>query len=165
MRQSELLAARAAPFWRRFIADILDLALLSTAIWGAWVAGWISPAQMPPQTYDWVDYTAELIGHHGEIFLPAVIVTMTTGLIYGILFHTLFEGTIGERLMGLRLVADDGDLAGPVRALFHGLGTTLGVLILAQGYMWAAVGRRRQGLAEAVSGTVLITGLPEPHQL
>lgn len=155
-----MLGAEAAPFWRRLLADLLDLAGLGGAIWGLWRAGLISPEALPPQRYDWIDYTAELIGQHAHMFLPAAITFFTLGLIYGVLCHTLIEGTLGERLLGLRLVANDGDLAGPIRALLHGLGTTLGLSLLTIGYVWAAVSRRRQGLAEAVSGTVLIRRVP-----
>lgn len=164
MRSEPMLGAPAAPFWRRFLADVIDLAVLALLCWGLWLAGLTAPAKMPPQRYDWIDYTAELIATHGHLFIPSLIVLMTAGFIYGILCHTIFERTLGGFLLGLRLVAADGAPAGPVRALLHGVGTVLALLPLALGYNWAAVSRRRQGLAEALSGTVLIVGLPRPHR-
>ena len=64
--------------------------------------------------------------------------------------------TIGEKLLGLQLVDYEGEPARWLRNSVHALGTTLGVLLLFQGYFWAAVDVDRQGLANYLSRTMLI---------
>ena len=152
------LVARAAPFWRRLAADVVDLALLLGCGWLLWWGGVIRPDPMPPQVYDWVDYTADLLANHLVLFRPAAVLVPLVGLLYAVLTRALLGATLGERLCGLRLVRRDGERAGPIGAALHAVGTALGVATLLLGYLWAAVDRQRQGLAEYVSGTILVVG-------
>ena len=158
------LAVAVAPFWRRLIADLLDLGILAGIVWGLWTAGVIAPPDgLPPQTFDWIDYTAELLAAHLHLFQPAAIATLAVGAFYGVLSRTLMAGTLGERLLGLRLIGPDGEKAGPLRALVHVVGTVLGLAALTLGYAWAAADHKRQGLAGHLSGTLLIVGRPTPE--
>lgn len=155
------LAVTAAPFWRRLLADLLDLALLAALGWALWTAGLIAPeGGLPPQHFDWIDYTAELLAEHLPLLQPAAVALLGIGALYGMLTRALLGGTLGERLLGLRLIGPDGDAAGPLRALAHVVGTLLGLALLGLGYAWAAVDLRRQGLAEYASGTLLVVGRP-----
>ena len=153
------LAVAAAPFWRRLIADLIDLALIAGLVFVLWSTGAVRP-ELPAQQFDWIDYTAELIAEHRQLFQPLAVITFACGAIYGIMSRALFAGTLGERLVGLRLVGPDGTGAGPIRALLHAVGTLAGLALLSLGYVWAAVDPRRQGLAEYVSGTLLVVGKP-----
>lgn len=153
------LAVVAAPFWRRLIADLIDLALIAGVVFALWTSGAVRP-ELPPQQFDWIDYTAELIAEHHRRFRPLAVITFAIGAIYGILTRALFAGTLGERLLGLRLVGPDGKGAGPIRSLLHAVGTLVGLAALLLGYVWAAVDLRRQGLAAYVSGTLLVVGPP-----
>lgn len=155
------LAVTVAPFWRRLLADLLDLTLLGAVVWLLWTAGVIAPAGgLPPQQFDWIDYTAELLAEHLHRFRPAAVAALGIGALYGVITRLVMGGTIGERLLGLRLVAADGERAGPLRALIHAFGTLLGLALLTVGYAWAAADLRRQGLAEYLSGTMLTVGMP-----
>lgn len=153
------MAVTAAPFWRRLIADLVDLALLAGVGWLLWTIGLISP-RLPPRQFDALDYLAELLAEHLHIFQAPLVALVGIGAIYGVVTRHLLAGTLGERLLGLRLIDRDGEGAGALQALAHAAGTVLGLLLLLIGYVWAAVDPRRQGLAEYVSGTLLIVGPP-----
>lgn len=158
------LAVTVAPFWRRLLADLVDLALLAGLVYGLWIAGVIAPAGgLPEQHFDWIDYTAELLAEHLHLFERAAVAALVGGAIYGVSTRALLGGTLGERLLGLRLIGPDGEGAGPLRALAHAVGTVLGLAALTLGYAWAAVDTRRQGLADHLSGTMLVVGRPQPE--
>jgi len=150
-----------APFWRRVLADLVDLALLAGVVWALWSAGVIAPADgLPDRQFDWIDYTAELLAEHLHLFGKAAVASLVIGAIYGLLTRAIMAGTIGERLLGLRLIARDGEGAGPIRVIVHVMGTVVGLAALSLGYAWAAVDHTRQGLAGHLSGTLLIVGRP-----
>lgn len=155
------MAVTAAPFWRRLLADLCDLALLAGVGVALWQSGLIAP-DLPPRAFDWIDYTAELLAEHRHLFKAPAVALLGVGAIYGVVTRHLLAGTLGERLLGLRLIDRDGEGVGPGRALLHAGGTLLGLALLLLGYAWAAVDPRRQGLAEYVSGTLLVVGEPTP---
>lgn len=150
-------AVTAAPFWRRLLADLLDLIVLAATGLGLHQLGAFQPT-LPPRKYGWIDYGAELISHHLSAFQGSVGLALTIGLIYTLIFRQVLGRTPGEWALRLKLVDHDGLSVGPLQSLAHALGTLLGVLLLLTGYTWAAVSRDRQGLAEALSRTLLIHG-------
>lgn len=159
------LCAIAAPFWRRVLADLIDLGLLAALTWALWSAGVIRPTSLPEQRYDWLDYAADLLANQRAHFRPGAVVVLTAGAVYAVIARTVAGGrTLGEWLLGLRLVGRDGEDAGPARAFVHVVGTVLGLSLLLFGYGWALVDRNRQGLAEHLSGSLLIVGRPRPDR-
>lgn len=152
---------RAAPFRRRLLADLVDLALLAAVVGGLWSARLLGPQDLPPRQHDWIDYGAELLAEHLHLFRPLLVFAVTLGLMYPVAARGLAGRTAGEALLGLRLVALDGEPAGPLRSLAHAAGALAGLALLLLGYAWAAVDPRRQGLAEYLSGSVLIAGKVE----
>ncbi len=159
-RRRERLAVTVAPFWRRFLADLVDLALVGGTAYGAFRLGVGAPDELPARRFDWIDYTADLLADHSELFLPPIVILCAIGVIYAVLTRATMGATPGERLFGLRLLALDGTPCSPFRALFHVFGTLIGLGLGLVGYGWAAVDLRRQGLAEYLSGTLLIHGRP-----
>ncbi len=154
------LVAPAASFWRRVLADLVDLALVGGACLGLWVAGLVRPT-LPPRRFDWIDYTADLLANHAHVLYPPLVVLCGLGVGYAVLTRALLRGTLGERLLGLRLVDRAGDPAGPFQSIAHAGGTLAGVALLLLGYVWAAVDHNRQTLAEYLSATRLVHGAPE----
>jgi uncharacterized RDD family membrane protein YckC len=154
------LQVKAAPFYRRLLADLIDLGLLGAAAWYLWTSGVIAPPHQPPPRFDWVDYTADLLADPRAQLGRALVLVPTIGLLYGTVLHTVLGRTLGELLMNLRLIDGEGRVAGPFRSLLHGIGTAAGACLLLLGYLWGAVDHRRQTLAEYLSGTLLIAGRP-----
>lgn len=153
----------AAPFWRRLLADVIDLALVAGTTMVAVKAGVGAPPDLPPRRFDWIDYTADLLADHASIFVPPLVLLCGLGIIYAVITRAAFGATIGEHIWGLRLLTAEGGRCGPLRALGHAIGTILGLLLGLVGYAWAAVDLRRQGLAEYLSGTLLVGGDSAPE--
>ena len=159
-RRRERLAVAAAPFWRRFLADLIDLALVVGVAFSSFKLGLGAPEALPPRQFDWIDYTAQLLADHTEIFLPPFVLLCAIGVVYTVVARALMGATPGERLFGLSLLDLDGRPCSPFRAFFHAIGTILGLGLGLVGYGWAAVDLRRQGFAEYLSRTLLIYGRP-----
>lgn len=153
-----------APFWRRGLADLLDLLVLTAAGYGLRFGGAFSP-ELPPRRYDWFDYLAELLGDHLALFKPSLGLAVAMGVLYALIFRQVLGRTPGEWALGLRLVDRDGLVVGPFETLLHSVGTVLGLALLLLGYVWAAVDLKRQGLAEYLSRTMLIYGSPQVDRL
>ncbi|MCA9559714.1 MAG: RDD family protein, partial [Myxococcales bacterium] len=128
------LAVEVAPFWRRLLADLLDLCALSAVTFALWQSGLIVPAGLPERRFGWLDHIADLVGERAALFQPALVVVATAALLYGLMTRLLLGGgTPGERLLGLRLMGPDGRAPGPLRALLHAAGTALGLALLGLG--------------------------------
>ena len=124
--------------------------------WLLWVKGPLRPEELPPWGADWIDHLALLFHEHLFRLKPALLLIPALGISAVILLRSLWGRTPGEWLLGLRLIDGEGENAGPLRSLAHGLGSFLGLSLLLGGYAWAIVDLRRQGLAEYLSGTCLI---------
>ncbi|MCB9554244.1 MAG: RDD family protein [Myxococcales bacterium] len=115
------MAVTAAPFWRRLLADLCDLALLGGVGFALWRSGLVRPT-LPARAFDWIDYTAELLAEHLHLFKGPAVVMLGVAAIYAVVTRHLLAGTLGERLLGLRLIDREGEGAGPLRALAHAPG-------------------------------------------
>ena len=156
----ERVRVRAAPFWRRTLASLIDISLLLGGGAAVIVAGVVPAPALPPRGHDWLELIVDLLANAGSRLLPFAMALSIAGLLYGTLLHVLVQRTFGELLLGLRLISTNGQRVGLIRAVAHSLGTIVGLAGLLLGMMWAAVDRRRQTLAEYVSGTLLIVGRP-----
>ncbi len=111
---------------------------------------------LPAKRFDWLDYAAELYSSHlaalGWILIAVWLLTTA----FVCLARFVWAASIGEYLFGVRLVTAQGDCPSWSIQILHSAGSATGLLLLGQGYFWAAVDLNRQGLANYVSGTILI---------
>ncbi|MCB9521782.1 MAG: RDD family protein [Myxococcales bacterium] len=156
-------AARAAPFWRRLLADLLDLAVVGGALAALWFAGVLRP-QLPPMGPDWLDHLALVFGEHAAVLRGPVVLTVGLGTVYGMVLRGVLGRTLGEAALGLVLVDRQGFAPGPLHTLGHALFSAVGLALLGLGYVWAAVDPNRQGWAEYLSATRLVHGRPFPDR-
>ncbi len=150
------LEVTVAPFWRRLLADLIDLALLVFLGLLLWSAGVLTPGSLPEMRFDWIDYAADLIANHRFTFYPFFAMCACLGATLVLSSRAIIGASLGERVMGLALVDRSGEPAKISRGAVHLLGTWLGLVFLLQGYVWAAVDKNRQGVANYLSGTLLI---------
>ena len=76
--------------------------------------------------------------------------------IYFILFWTLGGQTIGDYLVGVKIVRTDGGDIGFIRALIRWLGFLLCVLTLGVGFLWVIIDDRREGWHDKLARTCVV---------
>lgn len=130
---------RAARFSDRFLAYLLD-----TVPFGAGTAAtvWIllGPMAKPP--------TPELLAFVGASWVTLVFAYQ--------LFGNLNGGTVGKRLLGMRLVARDGSAPGFARSLVRALVWLIGTSLASFGFLVALFNRENRALHDYMSGTVVV---------
>lgn len=146
-----------AGFWRRAASALIDVlvigivalplcALVSAVLGRALPRFW----QLGPDV--WID---AMLG--GDPLLRGLgLLTCGIGLGYLFLFHGLRGQTIGQRLLGLRVVDGYGLRPSPSRALARTLLYVPAVLLCGGGILWIAVDREKQGLHDWLADTYVI---------
>ncbi len=137
--ESETLAPRVARFSDRFVAYVLDTLPFGVGL-VATVWTLVGPLAKAP--------TPELLALVGAAWITLVFAYQLVGNLNG--------GTIGKRLLGLRVVARDGGppsfLRSLVRALVWLIGSTAGNF----GFLVALFNRESRALHDYASGTVVV---------
>ncbi|MBI3289472.1 MAG: RDD family protein [Elusimicrobia bacterium] len=131
--------ARAARFSDRFVAYLLDVVPFAA---GAAATTWalLGPLAKAP--------TPELL---------ALVVASWVTLLFGYqLAGNVAGGTVGKRLMGLRLVARDGGPPGFLRALVRAAVWLIGTPLASFGFLVALFNRENRALHDYASGTVVV---------
>lgn len=142
-----------SPAWRRILAITIDLGLIGAitvvlAILGLFGEAAASPSLDP-------DVFTDALGK-GHLNL-AIGFVMVLGFVYSITAHALLGRSIGKLACGLELVANGtGHRPGVLRALWRGISTIPGVLLLGFGYFWLIMDRRNRTFHDRLSGTTVV---------
>lgn len=133
---------RPAGFWIRLLATIIDSILLVILT---------LPILLALYGRDYFSST-ELIKGVGDFLvsyvLPALLVMV---------FWTLWRGTPGKLLLGLRVVdARTGEKLDLLQAVIRYLGYFLSALPLCLGFLWIAFDSRKQGFHDKLARTVVV---------
>jgi uncharacterized RDD family membrane protein YckC len=123
---------RYSGFWRRWLALLIDSALLGLP----WSAIGIA------------------FGLDGDSQLFA---SSTMSILYFVLTEGLFGQTVGKRVVGIRVVrASDQTIPGILLALIRYIGRVISAFFLLLGYFWMIWDRRRQTWHDKLSSCVVI---------
>ena len=79
---------------------------------------------------------------------------------YGVISWSLNGQTIGDFLLGVRVVRADGHRVSFGRAVLRIIGSYLSGLLLFAGFLWALVDGQRQGWHDKLAGTVVVYDWP-----
>jgi uncharacterized RDD family membrane protein YckC len=131
-----------AGFWRRAVAYLIDVALLTgigIAAFALWaqalrpdaLIGWL-------ETYPWVPLLVQ-------------------GLYFALLESSRLQGTLGKALLGLRVSDYDGRRIGLLRAIVRYFGRLISELILMLGFLMVLFTERKQGLHDFLARTYVLT--------
>lgn len=85
-----------------------------------------------------------------------LIVTIIGWLYYAGLESSSLQGTLGKRLMGIKVTDLDGDPIGFGTATGRFLGKAISSLILGIGYLMAAFTGKKQALHDMIAGTLVM---------
>lgn len=87
---------------------------------------------------------------------PAIIGLFLIPLIYYVFFETLWGGTIGKLLTGIRVRRKDGGKIGIGTSIVRFIGRNISGLIFMLGYILALFDRKRQALHDKIANTLVI---------
>ena len=134
-----IIEARAARFSDRFVAYLLDTVPFGAgAVATVWLV--LGPLAKAP--------TPQLLSFVGAAWITAIFAYQLVGNMNG--------GTIGKRLLGLRVVARDGGSPGFLRSLIRAAVWLIGTTGGAFGFLVALCNRENRTLHDLASGTVVV---------
>lgn len=135
-----------AGFWIRFLAYILDLLIL----------GFVSGTLMIPGTLMLRSFSNE----QGKFIAASMGIAgllMILGLLYVLFFWALGGGTPGKKMLGLRIVREDGvEPMGWGTACLRLLGYMVDGFTFTIGFIIIAFSARKRGLHDMIAGTTVI---------
>jgi len=94
------------------------------------------------------------------LIIVAAVASLGIGLLYWLGSWLLAGQTLGQSLVGVRVVMANGERIGFWRALLRWLGYFVSA-ILFLGFLWVLVDDKRQGFHDKLAGTVVIYSWPE----
>ena len=84
-------------------------------------------------------------------------IDLVLSLVYFVGLWTYMGGTIGQRILGMRVVdATSGQPIGLGKAVIRWLGLLLSFFVCAIGVIWVAFDGRKQGWMDKIAGTVVV---------
>jgi uncharacterized RDD family membrane protein YckC len=153
-----------AGFWWRFLAFLIDFAVLSV-VDGLirWATGLGFSSDGGPVTpglpISNIDYQMVIVRHpslHGHAGLLLVIMTALAIAYSSLLESSRWQATIGKRVCRLRVTDLFGARIGWPRALGRYLGKFVSAFLLGIGFLMIGWTRRKQGLHDIMAGTLIM---------
>jgi uncharacterized RDD family membrane protein YckC len=81
-------------------------------------------------------------------------------IVYGVLGWSINGQTLGDILLGVRVVRADGGRVSLGRAMWRMVGAYISGFALFIGFLWALFDRRKQGWHDKLAGTVVVYDWP-----
>jgi uncharacterized RDD family membrane protein YckC len=147
-----------AGMWRRAAAGAIDVAIvLPIVIVLVWVATRLTGARLPASRTS-LDFWLDLLLTSDPWVLSALVVTLSTGMLYQFVFQATIGQTPGMRVLRLRVIDVHGDPPSYPRAGLRTLGTLASIATLFLGFWWIAFDAEKRGLHDWIAGTYVIRG-------
>ena len=142
---------------RRFVAGLLDLAVASglvAAVFGGWAA--FVHVELPRWTGIWWDWLLQIPHVPDPYLMVGAGLSVLVALAVLCYVSVLWQGSPGQRLLGLKVVDPAGRPPGWGRwvARFVALTFSFGYLLL--GVLWIAFDRLHQGWHDKLAGTFVV---------
>jgi len=139
-----------AGFWMRVLAYIIDSLIMSIVFFplglliGLLMAGSGLDENSPVMAF-------------GNLGLNGISI-LSGWLYHGFLESSSWQGTIGKKVLGLRVTDIDGHRIGFGRATGRYFGMILSGMICLIGFLMVAFTERKQGLHDLLAGTLVLSG-------
>jgi len=131
-----------AGFWIRFVALVIDCAILAIPVAVVFLSVWLNPNEPSAS----------------NLVLAALVIALIKIFYFAGLWSSHMEATPGQKLCALRVVRDtDQTRISFWRGLGRLLGMVLSSLVLFIGYLMIAFTERKQALHDILAGTCVIT--------
>jgi len=152
------MRVRAAGFWRRLAAGIVDVIVLSSVfgILGTAVAVVLRHplprfAQLGP------DYVVDMAVNGGVLAEAGLALFAILGFLYFFLFTALRGQTFGKHLMRVKVIDAYGERPSLARALVRTVAYLPSGILLALGFLWIGFDREKRGLHDWIADTYVVS--------
>lgn len=140
-----VLRGHYSGFVSRFVAYVVDSATTTGVFMLALAAISFASSVVTGSPVSWSrNEAAVAIGYAGWLFLYYAYSWSANGK------------TFGMAVLGVRVVSEDGGVAGPRRGIVRTLAFPLSFLIFGLGFAGILVGRERRALHDVIAGTVVV---------
>ena len=139
-----------AGFWYRFLAYLIDSLLMSVVLFPL---GLVVGLGIGPRGVD--ENTPELAVANMGLNVFSIL---TGWLYYAFLESSSWQGTVGKKLLGLRVTDLDGNRISFGRATGRYFGMILSGMICFIGFIMVAFTEKRQGLHDIMASTLVLRG-------
>jgi uncharacterized RDD family membrane protein YckC len=143
----------AAGFWIRFLARIIDGLIVGFFQGVIFVLiGVKSPLSSLPSRADPAAAQAAMMALSGSVYA----ISIGTALCYEVLFLGLLGATPGKLALGLKVITDEGEPIGILRAFFRYWALGLGYCTCYIGFIMAAFSENKRALHDMICGTRVV---------
>ena len=136
-------------FWKRVLAYIVDIVVISvpvTLLFGSGLS--LGVDEQTPGTYD--------VHLNMDMTLPEFIIILISWLYFAGLESSEWQGTVGKRLLGMRVTDMVGERISFFRATGRYLSKFISSALLMIGFIMVAFTEKKQGLHDMIAGTCVI---------
>lgn len=136
-------------FWKRVMAYIVDIIVISipvTLLFGSGMS--LGVDEQTPGTYD--------VHLNLDMTLPEFIILLISWVYFAGLESSEWQGTIGKRLLGMRVTDTEGGRITFFRATGRYLSKFLSSALLMIGFIMVAFTAKKQGLHDMIAGTLVV---------
>lgn len=154
---TELVSVRVASFWRRSAALGIDLGVLAvTALpLHLLLRRVVGGPGLAPES-EGIDAMLQVaFADIGPVIMSVVPLILMSAL-YFALFWILRGQTLGQRVLGVRIIDQNGGQPTPVRCVVRILANVAGLAPAALGPLWMALDMERRAFHDHVAGTYVI---------
>jgi uncharacterized RDD family membrane protein YckC len=145
-----------AGFWIRFAAYLIDNLILSVVScplgFGIGLIG--AAVEVDPNSPEWAGINVLLNG----------VVVLASWLYFALMESSSWQGTVGKKLLKLKVVDTDGSPIGFGKASGRYFGKILSSLICLIGFIMAAFTEKRQGLHDMLASTLVVYDVPPLYE-
>lgn len=156
--QEETHYVRVAGFWLRSLAAVLDLLVISPVLL---VCGWVLRLTLPMPAGWEAELAAwflELLIERHPLLLAAAGFAAAVSLAYVGVFTATCGQTLGQKLLGLHVIDDQGRAPGLGAVALRTCALPVGLFFMGLGSLWIAFDREARGFHDHVSGTFVVRG-------
>lgn len=151
-------AVHVAGMWRRAAAGFVDLAVLAPIIVVlVWITSKLTGAHVPSSRSS-LDFWLDLLLTSDPAVLSALIITLSTVMLYQFVFQATLGQTLGMRLLKLRVIDVYGDAPTYPRAGLRTAAYLVSAATLFLGFWWIGFDAEKRGLHDWIAGTYVIRG-------
>lgn len=148
---------RVAGFWRRGLAVLVDLLILTPVLLAAGaVLAFLFDRPLPRFAELGPDLIVSTVVEGSALGEAVLALSAILVLLYFFIFHAIRGQTPGKRLLGVMVIDTFGERPGLARTLLRTTGSVLSALLFSLGFLWIGFDREKRALHDWLAGTYVV---------